>query len=138
VNLPISLSGRAIKMIALWLGVAALMVQGLAPLCAGGMAGGTGGTIASVVICTVHGFQTVSVGEDGKPLSQQPGKSMSDCCSSCHAPGGFALASPIALGAPSRIAYDAGPVAPASVVLTRFYSSYVSRGPPASVSNRLA
>ena len=125
-------------MIALWLGLAALMVQGLAPFCASGIAGGTGGPIASVVICTVHGFQTVQVGADGKPLPQAPGKSMSDCCSACHAPGGFTIASPIPIAAPSSIAYDGAKFTPAPVVPARFYSSYVTRGPPAPASHHLA
>lgn len=116
-------------MIALWLGLAALMVQGLAPLCVGGEAGGA---VASVVICTAHGFQTVAVDADGKPLPQAPGKSMSDCCSACHMPGGFALGSPLALAAPSSVAYNGPHIARAPVADTRFYASYVTRGPPAA------
>jgi hypothetical protein len=129
---------RLFKMIALWLGLAALMVQGLAPLCASGAMDGAGGNIASVVICTVHGFETVQVGADGKPIPHQPAKGMSDCCSACHAPGGFAIASPIPVTAPCSIAYDVAHIAPAPVVITRFYSSYVTRGPPAAMPLELA
>jgi len=132
-KLSMPLTGfRAIRLVALWLGLAALMVQGLAPLCAGGIGGGTGSNVASVVICTAHGFQTVSVDADGKPLPQAPGKSMSDCCSACHA-GGFIVLSPIPVSLPSNIAYDGASIAPAPVLPPRFYSSYVTRGPPASV-----
>jgi Protein of unknown function (DUF2946) len=133
----ISLRGRRVfKTMALWLGLAALMVQGLAPLCAS--VGGAGGTIASVVICTAHGFETVQVGADGKPLPQHPSKSMSDCCSACHAPGGFTVTSPIPVAGPSSIAYGGALIVPAPVVTARFYSSYVTRGPPAATSHELA
>jgi hypothetical protein len=133
VNLAIFLSGRrAWKMLALWFGLVALMVQGLVPLCASGAMGGAVGNIASVVICTSHGFETVQVDGDGKPLPQPPGKSMSDCCSACHAPGGFNLASPLRLTAPSLVAYNAPLFAPAPIGAARFYSSYVTRGPPVS------
>jgi hypothetical protein len=126
------------KMIALWLGLAALMVQGLAPLCASGILGGAGGNIASVVICTAHGFEIVQVGFDGKPLAHQPAKAMSDCCSACHAPGGFTIASPIPLATLSSIAYDGTHIAPTLVDTVRFYSSYVTRGPPHAIFHELA
>ena len=129
---------RALKLLTLWLGLAALMVQGLAPLCASGAMAATGGNVASVVICTIHGFQTVQVDADGKPLPRQPGASMSDCCSACHAPGGVTLASPIPVTAPTQIAYDAPHFAPAPVAAARFYSSYGTRGPPAAMSHPLA
>ena len=114
------------------------MVQGLASLCATGAMDRAGRNIASVVICTVHGFETVRVGADGKPIPHQPAKAMSDCCSACHAPGGLAIASPIPVAAPSSIAYDGAHIAPAPVVTVRFYSSYVTRGPPAAMSAELA
>ena len=129
---------RVFKMLALWLGLAALMVQGLAPLCANGGMSGTVGNSASVVICTAHGFETVQVGEDGIPIPHQPAKVMTDCCSACHAPGGVTIASPIALAVPFSIAYDGAHIAPAPVVTTRFYSSYVTRGPPAAMPHELA
>jgi hypothetical protein len=138
VNFSLFLSGRrAFQMFALWLGLAALMVQGLAPLCAGGM-GGSQGPIASVVICTTHGFQTVQVDGNGQPLSHQNGASMSDCCSACHAPGGFMLASPLPLAKPERIAYVGRHFASAPVVAARLYASYGTRGPPAAMSHPLA
>ena len=133
-----SASRRAFQTFALWLGLAALMVQGLAPLCASAMMGGTGGNGASLVICTAHGFETVQVGSDGKPLPHPAGTSMSDCCSACHAPGGFTLASPVRLTAPSQIAYVARPMAPALIAAARFYTSYGTRGPPAAMSFPLA
>jgi hypothetical protein len=121
---------RAIKALALWLGLAALMVQSVAPLCAPALMGGPSGGVASIVICTAHGSETVQIGADGTPLPHPPAHSFSDCCTACHAPGGFNVASPIPVAAPSGIASEGARFEPVSVVATRFYSSYVTRGPP--------
>jgi hypothetical protein len=136
VNRAISLLSRrrVFRTLALWLGLAALMVQGLAPLCAPGLMGGSGGSVASIVICTVHGFETVQIGADGKPLPQQPAKNASDCCTACHAPNGFTTPSPILAALPFGASYERAPHFAAPVVLPRFYSSYISRGPPPAMS----
>ena len=56
----------ALKALALWLGLAALILQGFVPLAA--MAAPAG---HSIVICTIHGMQTIRIGADGKPVSSQ-------------------------------------------------------------------
>jgi hypothetical protein len=133
VNHAISLHGRRVfRTLALWLGLAALMVQGLAPLCAPALMGGSSG--ASIVICTVHGSQTIQLDADGKALPGSQGKLASDCCTVCHAPNGFTTPSPILAGIPVAVAHEPASFLAAPVLQTRFYSSYVSRGPPPAMS----
>ena len=120
---------RLVRTLALWFGLAALMVQGLAPLCAGFMSGAPAGT-ASIVICTVHGSQIVQIGADGKALPAAPGKSLSDCCSTCHAPGSFTTPPPILAAVPADAVYMHIQIAVAPILGQRFYSSYLTRGPP--------
>jgi hypothetical protein len=112
------------------LGLIALMVQSLAPLCAPALMGGASGGVASVVICTAHGFETLQLSADGQPLPNQPSHNISDCCSLCHAPNGFAVASPIRVAVPSSIASENTVLVTPPAVAARFYSSYVTRGPP--------
>lgn len=135
-NTALSLDRRRVfRTLALWLGLAALMVQGLAPLCAVGPMGASGRAsgVASIVLCTAHGFETVQIGADGKPLPNQPANTASDCCTACHAPVGFTLPAPILAALPSAIAYDGAHLVTAPVPTARFYSSYVTRGPPAAI-----
>jgi hypothetical protein len=138
VNQAISFhSRRVFRTLALWLGLAALMVQGLAPLCAPGLMGGGDGT-GSIVICTAHGFETVQIGVDGKPLPAAPGKNASDCCNVCHAPNGFTTPAPMLAAAPFAVAYMQAAGFAAPIILPRFYSSYIGRGPPPAMSYAIA
>jgi hypothetical protein len=137
VNQAISFrSRRAFRALALWLGLAALMIQGLAPLCAPALMGASSG--ASIVICTAHGFETVQIGADGKALPQQPGKNVSDCCTACHAPNGFTTPAPVLAAAPFAAAYQPAPIGTALIVLPRLYSSYICRGPPPAMFHEFA
>jgi hypothetical protein len=131
VNTARSFHRRSVfKTLALWLGLAAMMVQATAPLCAAGLMGATGGGVASIVICTAHGFETVTVGADGQPLPAGPVHNAQDCCAACHAPGGFTAPAPVLVAVPFRIAHEDASFATAPAAAPRFYSSYVTRGPP--------
>jgi hypothetical protein len=106
----------------------ALLVQSFAPAYAR-LAGGAGGG-SSIVICTAHGFQTVRVDADGNALTGKSSANAQDCCTDCQAAGGFVVPTPVRVPTPSHIASDE-PVFGASPRLTlRFFSSYVTRGPP--------
>jgi hypothetical protein len=121
--------GGVLSTLALWLGLAALMVQGLAPLCSGAAMAGSG-SIASIVICTLHGSQTLQLDADGKALPNAPAKQASDCCTVCHAPNGFTTPPPIFEALRSNAMGEAVRSEAAPIILPRSYSSYVSRGPP--------
>src|SRR5258708_22158231 len=58
--------GRVLRTFALTLGLAALMLQALAPLCLAGTA--SAGSGQSIVICTVHGMQTIQLDADGNAV----------------------------------------------------------------------
>jgi len=118
---------RAIRALALWLGLAALIVQSLVPAYASVGASPDG---TPIVICTAHGFQTVRVDADGNALSGKSSANASDCCTDCQATGGFVLPPPIRFPAPFRIATQAPVLTSAPVLVARFFSSYVTRGPP--------
>jgi hypothetical protein len=119
---------RAFRALALWLGLAALMVQSLAPAYAGLAAAGKEG--ASIVICTAHGFQTVQVDSDDNAVPGKSSANAQDCCTDCQAAGGFIVPSPLRFAAPFRIMSEAPQFTVAPIVLARLYSSYVTRGPP--------
>ena len=129
------------KTLALWLGLIALTIQALAPLCLGGQAQAaeTGGN--TIVICTSHGIETVTLGDDGKPVKQAPasGHHVSDCtlCGTCLM-GGFTAPSAIAFDAPSVSVGDARAViaAPAASRPNHFF--YVGRAPPKPAQAALA
>jgi hypothetical protein len=131
----ISLHSRRVhKTLTLWLGLAALMVQGLAPLCTGGPMDGTARGIASIVICTAHGFETVQIDAGGTP----PAKHALDCCTVCHVPNGFTSPPPIFAAVPFGVAYERARLVATPVITPSFYSSYVSRAPPAATSHEIA
>ena len=60
---------RRFKALALWLGLSALMVHGLAPYCLAGALVSTSGD--TIVICTVHGQKTIRIGADGAELPEK-------------------------------------------------------------------
>jgi len=64
---------RALRAFALTLGLVALTLQGLAPLCLN-MTGAPSVSASgySIIICTVHGYQTIQIGADGKPAPNAP------------------------------------------------------------------
>jgi len=118
---------QVIRAVALWLGVFALMVQTLAPAYAASVAAGEG---SSIVICTAHGFQTVHVDADGNAIPGKSSANSSDCCNDYHAAGGFIVPTPGRLPAPFHITSEASWFAAPASIAPRFYSSYVTRGPP--------
>lgn len=122
--------------VALLLAVAAIAVQAIAPVCLYGIApsGGAGGV--PIVLCTAHGFQTVTLDQNGKPVPAAPDKGSSDgLCPMCVA---FHAAPPVLLAAALLLGliyfwFRADPV-PRSVPirLRRAAFSFDTRGPPAA------
>jgi hypothetical protein len=114
------------------LGLCALILQGLAPLCLGGMTAPADGSF--IVICTAQGMQTIRVDGDGKPLSNAPAQDhqASPCllCAHAHGPTGFVPPAHIALLVSTDVqtplrAFSAEPVRSPHI-------SYVSRAPPSA------
>jgi len=126
---------RAFRVLALWLGLAALMVQSLAPAYARTVAAADG---TSIVICTAHGFQTVQLDSDGKAVSGKSSASLQDCCTDCQAAGGFVLPTPLRVPEPFQFASESPAFLVAPVRIGRFLSSYLTRGPPFSQPPALA
>ena len=121
----------ALKTLALWLGLVALTIQALVPLCAPGAVAIAGGN--TVTICTSHGVETITLGTDGKPVKAPATQHhSSDCmlCSSCPMGSGFIAPTIIAFATPS-IRADVAPVMLAAPAHSRpFHFSYVGRAPP--------
>jgi hypothetical protein len=113
------------------LGVFALMLQALAPLCLGGMNASVGGSF--IVICTAHGTQTIRLDSNGNPLSNAPveDQSHSTCflCLNSHGPAGFVPSEQVALLVQTVSKQEPRPVYPA-VSPRAPHTSYVSRAPP--------
>ena len=132
---------RALRAVALWLGLAALTIQGLAPLCLSGMMAGAAG-IQSIVICTIHGYQTLQVQADGKPIPNAPAPDQqnSTCpiCAGFHAAKAFTAPALVGLVVPTD--FTPAPLAIASTPPPSLKShvSYVSRAPPGWGSPGLA
>lgn len=126
---------RAFRALALWLGLAALLVQSLAPAYARTVTSSDG---TSIVICTAHGFQTVQVDNEENALSGKASSNAQDCCTDCQATGGFVIPPPIRVPVPFRVATEAAAFPSARVIVARFHLSYVTRGPPSSQSPALA
>src|SRR5258706_5652423 len=86
---------RTLRHLALWLGLVALTVQGLAPLHLAGLmrAPGSAASLSSIILCTARGFETVRIGADGKPVPDGPAPDQqgSTCllCTGCHVGGAF-------------------------------------------------
>jgi hypothetical protein len=119
---------HAIGAIALWLGVLALMVQSLEPAYA--VSAAAAGQGSSIVICTAHGFQTVRVDADGTATAGKSSANSSDCCNDYHAAGGFIVPSPVRFAVPFLMGPDAPSFRTQPILVARFYSSYITRGPP--------
>ena len=125
---------RSARTTALWLGLAALLVQAMAPLCLAGFmsAGATGAS--SIILCTSHGFETIQIGADGKPLPATPAQDQqgTTCplCAAMHATTAF-VPPPLALAAaPLSVAAARMSVISVPVPFRKFSFAYVTRGPP--------
>src|SRR5258706_4306759 len=74
---------KALRTLALLLGLVALTAQGLAPLCLGAAMGAPSSqsSISSIVICTIHGIRTIQIGAHGKPVPDKraPVQQNSNC-----------------------------------------------------------
>ena len=121
----------AFRTLALWLGLIALTVQGLAPLCFTGAANAAG--VQSLVICTVHGFQTIHLDANGNPVPDAPGSGQdnSNCCTGCHLNTGLAAVAVVALTVLVARPAERIVFAAAAPVSPRLHISYASRAPPA-------
>ena len=126
---------KALRAFALILGLVALTVQGLAPLCLNMMGGPPGPTgVYSIVLCTIHGFQTIQIGADGKPAPNAPAPDQQNptcpICAGFQAAKAFTAPAPVALIAPAN--FTRAPLAIASTPPPSLKShvSYVSRAPP--------
>jgi hypothetical protein len=127
-----SRSNGTLRALALWVGLVALIVQSLVPICVSGTASASGG--ASIVICTVQGMQTVQIDADGKPVPSAPSSGHETCflCLGCHLGGGFIAPQFAVLAAPSSPAHEAIAFAEAPARARPPYRPYSNRGPPAS------
>jgi hypothetical protein len=133
---------RGLRAFALTLGLVALTLQGLAPLCLN-MVGGTSGTAGahSVVLCTIHGYQTIQIGADGKPApAPAPDQQNSTCpiCVGFQAAKAFTTPAPVALVVPTNFERAAAPIASAPAPSRKSQFSYVSRAPPGWSQSGLA
>jgi DUF2946 family protein len=125
-------SGKPVlRSLVLWLGLIALSIQGLVPLCASAATHGSG---SSIVICTTHGYETVQVDEDGNPVAPVPQSDHATCflCLGCHLGGGFTAPSLIAFALPDRAAQTAPQFIDAAIPASRAHLPYTSRAPPAA------
>jgi hypothetical protein len=126
---------RALRAFALTLGLVALTLQGLAPLCLN-MAGGASGPagVHSVVLCTIHGYQTIQIGADGKPAPNTPAPDQqnSSCpiCAAVQAAKAFTTPAPVALAVPTQFTLAPPAIASSSAPAPKPHFSYISRAPP--------
>jgi hypothetical protein len=121
------------RALALWLGLIALTLQALAPLCLGGfMAARTGGS--PIVLCTSHGFETVRVDADGKPVPNAPapddGNSLCPLCSAVAQATHFTPPVPFILAAPLLFLLFVAEARESVPLLLRAARAYGSRAPP--------
>ena len=125
---------RVTRTLALWLGLAALLVQAMAPLCLTGfMSAGVPGE-SSIILCTSHGFETIRIDADGKPLPGTPAQdqqgSICPLCSAMHAASAFVpLSLALTASPPSMIAARMNVIS-VPMPPRKFASAYVTRGPP--------
>ncbi len=128
---------RAIDFVALAFGLAALAVQAIAPICLSGFAAPRSAGGFSLVLCTAHGFQTVTLDANGKPVPAAPDNGGSDgLCPMCVA---FHSAPVLAVAPALLLAFllfwrSAEPfVNSVRLLLRRAYESFETRGPPAAL-----
>ena len=128
----------AFRTLALWLGLIALTVQGLAPLCFAGAANAAG--LQSLVICTVHGFQTIQLDANGNLVPDAPGSGQDNlnCCTGCHLNTGMTVPRVASVAAPSVKPAAKIVFAFADPISLRFQLSYSSRAPPSAMETIIA
>jgi hypothetical protein len=107
------------------------MIQAVAPLCLSGQTSASGN---SIIICTAHGFETVTLDADGKPTKNAPDSTHhnSDCalCGTCHIGGGFTAPAVLALLGPSLVGIAAQDFAVTPAPVQHAPVFYVGRAPP--------
>jgi hypothetical protein len=133
---------RAFRALALSLGLAALMVQGIAPLCLGGLMGTGAAGASSIVLCTAHGFQTVVLDADGNPVPAAPAKNAPDSlcpmCLAFHAASAFAAPALIFVALGLIVTHQRPLIALPVLSTSHSYRSYVTRAPPELRFSRFA
>jgi len=132
---------RAWKTFGLWLGLAALMVQAVAPLCAAGRVSTGADGSSAIVLCTAHGLETIRIGADGRPLQDAPAEDHHASCFLCvSCPSANATPTPsfIGIAAPATGMGAPAIAAAAPAISLKLHFSYVSRAPPASASIGIA
>jgi hypothetical protein len=126
---------RSFEFIALVFGLAALAVQAVAPICLSGFPAPHSTNGVQIVLCTGHGFQTITLDADGKPIPAPPARDGSDgLCQMCTAFHSTPLI--VTSAAPLLVVLlfsirENRIVATDVPVLRRAYSSFITRGPPA-------
>ena len=129
---------RAIDFVALFFGLAALAVQAVAPICLSGFPTSRAANGFSIVLCTAHGFQTLTLDADGKPLPAAPDKGGSDglcpMCVAFHSAPVLVLTGTLVLAVLLfwRRADRIVNIKP--VLQRRAYESFETRGPPAALA----
>jgi hypothetical protein len=123
----------AAQFVALIFGFVAMMVQAIAPICLSGFSAQQGSAGFSIVLCTAHGFQSVTLDENGKPV-QAPAKddsgSLCPMCSAFHSAPVIVAAAALLLvfllfwQSADRFIVRNAPVP------RRAYTSFSTRGPP--------
>ncbi len=119
--------------IALLLGLAAMVVQAIAPICLSGFSAQTGSGGFPIVLCTAHGFQSVVLDENGKPVPAPPKDGSDGLCPMCvafHSAPIVATAAALLLGVVFSWQYADRFIISNVPVPRRAYSSFITRGPP--------
>lgn len=128
--------GRGIDLIAVVFGLLAMAAQAVAPVCFIGFAPAHASGGFSLVICSVHGSQTVTLDANGNPVPASPDKGGSDTqcpmCGAFHAPP---LLTPFA-GLLVAVLFFWRSATKFAIVTARAprraYTFFVTRGPPAA------
>lgn len=123
---------RAMHVMALLLGLAAMVVQAIAPICLSGFSAQRGSGGFSIVLCTAHGFQSVTLDDNGKPAPAPKDGSDSLCpmCVAIHSAPLLAAAAALLVvfllswQTAGRFAVSTTPL------LRRAYVAFITRGPP--------
>jgi hypothetical protein len=115
---------------ALWLGVCALLLQNLAPFA---MSAAASPGLA-LVICTVHGRETVHIGADGIILSGQSeprnGGLACSVCSDCTSAAAFPVPFPVFVSELLALFRERQITADPLFWAPRDHITYTSRAPP--------
>ena len=122
---------RAFQTLALWFGIVALTIQGLVPLCVASPAAAAGGS--SIVICTVHGYETIQLDANGNPTGVPASNHGATCflCLGCQVGSGLPAPAFAHFSVPSGLQRQPLQLADAVTPSRPQHLSYVSRAPPA-------